>query len=157
MKIPKHFIIAVCIFSWIFALLTGNDVLTKTTGDWSETTASLIKTSTLRNSGSPARYGTCISYQYQVEGKLRGGKECGILVGFDDRQEAINAIDSYVKENEGSLRVRYLVANPDESHLVVPQKMKRTQYFFIASLASALLFTVLTFKTYGKKSVNQSE
>ena len=160
MKILRTLTIPICIGSWIFAFLTGNEILTKTNGDWIEAPALVIETSTPKRIRSGQTkgisYGTCIRFSYQAEGKQRKGRECGIFSYFDTKQEAVEALESYLEENKENLVARYSISNPDDSYLIVPQKMKRTQYGFAASLCSAIVFSLLTFNLFRKKGVNQA-
>ena len=136
-------------------MLSGNELLTKATGDWLEVPASVIETSTPKRikSGQTKgiRYSTCITYSYDAGGRLREGKECGIFSYFDTRQEAVDALKSYLEENEQELTVRYSSGNQDNSYLVVPQKMKRTKSWFIASLSSGFVSSFVLFKLFRKR------
>ena len=130
-------------------------MLTKATGDWIEASASVVDTSTPKRSRSAKkkgiRYGTCITYSYLAEGKQREGKECGIFSYFDTKQEAVEALSSYLEENGQRLIVRYSSGSPDDAYLVVPQKMKRTKYGFIASLSSGIVSSLVLLKLFRKK------
>ena len=136
-------------------MLSGNELLTKATGDWFEAPASVIETSTPKRikSGQTKgiRYGTCITYSYEAEGMSREGKECGIFSYFDTKQEAVEALSSYLEENGQRLIVRYSSGSPDDAYLVVPQKMKRTKYGFIASLSSGIVSSLVLLKLFRKK------
>lgn len=130
-------------------------MLTKRTGDWIETPASVIDTSTPKRirSGQTKgiRYGTCITYSYEAVGTLREGRECGIFSYFDTKQEAVEALNSYIGKNGQSLIVRYSPVSPDDAYLVVPQKMKRTQYGFMGSLAAGFISSLALLILFHKK------
>lgn len=136
-------------------MLSGNELLRKSTGDWFESPASVIETSTPKRikSGQTKgiRYGTCITYSYEAEGILREDKECGIFSYFDTKQEAIDALESFLEENEQKLIVRYSSGSPDDSYLVIPQKMKRTKYGFIASLSAGVVSSLALLKLFKKR------
>ena len=155
MKRIRIILIPICIGSWIFVMLSGNELLTKATGDWFEATASVIETSTPKRikSGQTKgiRYGTCITYSYEAKGILREGKECGIFSYFDTKQEATDALNSYLEDHEQNLIVRYNSGSPDDSYLVVPQKIKRTKYGFIASLSSGVVSSFALLKLFRKR------
>lgn len=142
----KNIILPVLIFSWGLAILSGYDLLKKRTGDWKESQATVVETSTPKYlSGGEFRsvsYGTCISYSYRVEGNDQEGIECGILNTFDTREEAVLALQNYLEENRDILVVRYSIADPSESYLVVDQKEKRTAFGFIISLSIALASSI---------------
>ena len=136
-------------------MLSGNELLTKATGDWFEATATVIETSTPKRikSGQTKgiRYGTCITYSYEAEGILREGKECGIFSYFGTKQEATEALNSYLEKHEQKLIVRYRSGSPDDPYLVVPQKMKRTKYGFIASLSSGVVSSFALLKLFRRR------
>ena len=148
-------IVPLLLGSWVFAFLTCNEIRTKSSGNWIETSATVIELSTPSSvhsgKSNHRQFGTCIHYSYVVGGILREGKECGIFSSFNTKEEASHALEAYLAEKKGDFMVRYLRDNLDDSYLVVPQKMKRTQYAFIVSLPSAIILSLLALKLYFKK------